>query len=539
MFSYKFSNTSLLDKILFILVVILVAFFGVKLWGYYTHGVDTIWDEGFYMMWLDNNDKETQFTQSFQIIDLFFSSIKHNLFEFRIVTLLIKIFLTSLFLLTLHYTFKKKEYKLNYLDYGLIFLAFVPSFFINSKVLSYREIQQFSILFSWVICFNINLNYNFFKKVVFYILLSLFHIIACVNIAPSGVLNFILCFSFLIFGLKINRKEFGIITIGFIIAFGFYILTVSNLVLNLSKILENGKILSQSDNKYSLKGVFMYYNPLLISFKLKFFIPLIILFVASFIKNKIVIRTLIIATLLYEITLFSFCVELFILPFYLFFDSKIVGAYQFKKEYLFLTLIPFLSIFGSAIPPSLNLYYFIPIWIVFCVLLSKHISAFSRYTLYLFTIIFIVQSYFKINIEFEKFLGNAINSKEQLSFQTNLSGVKITKDQKRYFTQVNRVLKKTKFDSKNDLFFTMNYDLLTVYVFNGKLNSQPYHRLKVYLLDRKAKRSFKVPKYIILDQLGINVISKNNEWDFPKRYEKYDLGCPDVSRTDRFLFCRK
>ena len=61
----------------------------------------------------------------------------------------------------------------------------------------------------------------------------------------------------------------------------------------------------------------------------------------------------------------------------------------------------------------------------------------------------------------------------------------------------------------------------------------------MYVLHYQKGHRFKKPKYLLLDEISTKIVEKNNQWDFPKHYDRYSIGCPDISNTERFLFCRK
>ena len=61
-------------------------------------GIDTIWDEGYYLKWLDEPLNNEQISQSFNIINTFFGFFKSNLLVFRISAFLFKLGSFSLFI---------------------------------------------------------------------------------------------------------------------------------------------------------------------------------------------------------------------------------------------------------------------------------------------------------------------------------------------------------------------------------------------------------------------------------------------------------
>ena len=141
--------------------------------------------------------------------------------------------------------------------------------------------------------------------------------------------------------------------------------------------------------------------------------------------------------------------------------------------------------------------------------------------------------------EYGKYLGNPFNSKEYLGFNSKINKIKITINQKKYFLKINTILKKTKFNKNKDYFFSLNQDLMTVYLFDGKLCTKPYHQVGVYIEDKKYDKPKIKPKYIFLDESGAKVVSKNNNWSFPETYQKYYLGCPDAGKVNRSLYVFK
>ena len=49
------------------------------------------------------------------------------------------------------------------------------------------------------------------------------------------------------------------------------------------------------------------------------------------------------------------------------------------------------------------------------------------------------------------------------------------------------------------------------------------------------------PKYIFVDSTNLSIVGKFNDWNFPKSYNKYFVGTPEINNENskRWLFCLK
>jgi hypothetical protein len=539
MFShYKKINTNFLyPLVLFLVIVVLL----ITTMNFLNYGLDTIWDEGFYMLWLDSDYKDQQVTQSYNIINFFGNYFKNDLLSFRIFSFFFKFILYSTLVVYSKKVFELYSFKTKISDILVLAILFSFSFLINNKVITYRELEQSFVLFSWLFSLHF-LKSTGKSQYLLLFLIAFSSTLALLVIPPPGLLNALLI-SIYLFINRLKFKHLIYLVVFAILSIVFYSLTVSNLFVNYDKILNSGISSGKSDNRYSIIGILSTYLPLIKSFITKYAILAIITFYLSkFVRNKFFTTFIYLFYTIYCFYQFDYSTDFIGFLSLALIISIPSNPTISKKQILnciILLSIPIASIIGSAMPPSINLYYFLPIWgglILYIQTRSKIIKP----LFVLFIVLFSIISISKLDQLFKENLGNKKTSPYFLEFaDTRIKGIGITQKQKKYFLKTKEILTKTKFDSKKDLFFTFNYDLMTVYVFKGKLNSEPFHRLSMYVLHYQKGHRFKTPKYLFLDEISAKIVGKNNQWDFPKHYDRYSIGCPDISNTERFLFCRK
>ena len=541
MFDLKNNFMKIYNISLCIISSLLLLVLSIYLLSYYKTGIDTIWDEGFYMMWLNDKNTEIQYSQSYNIINIILGVFKNKLIEFRLITLLLKYLFILVFLLLFKLVSKRINLKTTLLHFLILSLSFLPSFLTNSKVFCYREIQQFSFLISWIICISINFKSK--TRLIQYFVLSFLFILTSINIPPSGIINSLFCISFIIFYYKPKVKEFLYFISISILSLLIINFSLTNILQNIKEIYKSGLIISNGESSHTIINLINMYAVYFKFFISKYLIVITLYISLSFISSKFFTLKLALTfiTLIYSFFNFSFCVEILIIPIIIF----LLSYRDIFKTYnnnilllLFLLICPFTAVFGSAVPISLNLYYYLPIWIILIILIKNQLSPYLKQLFNLFIILFVIFSFYNVNEEYAKYLGNQNNSKERLNFKSKIDDIKITKNQKKYFNSINKILSKTNYNKETDYFFTLNYDLMTIYLFDGKLCTKPYHQLGVFLEDKKYYKPYKTPKYIILDQSAALVISKNNDWNFPKSYKKHFVGCPDIGKVVRTLYVK-
>ena len=535
----NFLSSKWINILLIIISTFLLITLSTYLLYYYKIGLDTVWDEGFYMLWLNEKKNFLQYSQSYHLINSFLSYFKYQLIEFRFITLFLKYLYLLIFLFLLQKIGKHLNISIKPIHLLIISLSFLPSFLINSKVFCYREIQQFSFLSIWLLSLYNNKTSN--VRWVQYFLLSFAFILSLINIPPSGLINFVVCIIFILVYHKPTIKEVVEFAFVGILTFLLINFTLSDLISNYKSIILNGLVISKGDNTHSVASLVLMFIQFFKSFLDKYLIIILLLLISLFIQNKIFKFFVIISALVYSFYNFSFSSDFLILLFILMLSNLKFFKRKSKNNYLylFLLIVPLSAVFGSSVAITLNLYYYLPIWVILQIILTEKNTLLYKQIFFGFTMFFILVSFIKLNDEYGKYLGNPFNSKEYLGFNSKINKIKITINQKKYFLKINTILKKTKFNKNKDYFFSLNQDLMTVYLFDGKLCTKPYHQVGVYIEDKKYDKPKIKPKYIFLDESGAKVVSKNNNWSFPETYQKYYLGCPDAGKVNRSLYVFK
>ena len=536
-------NNFLSSKWINILLIIISTFIlitlSIYLLYYYKIGLDTVWDEGFYMLWLNEKKNFLQYSQSYHLINSFLSYFKYQLFDFRFITLFLKYLYLLIFLFLLQKIGKHLHISIKLIHLLIISLSFLPSFLINSKVFCYREIQQFSFLSIWLLSLYNNKTSN--VRWVQYFLLSFASILSIINIPPSGLINFVVCIIFILVYHKPTIKEVVEFAFVGILTFLLINFTLSDLISNYKSIILNGLVISKGDYTHSVASLVLMFIQFFKSFLDKYLIIISLLLISLFIQNKIFKIFVTISALVYSFYNFSFSSDFLIILFILMLSNLKFFKRKSKNNYLylFLLIVPLSAVFGSSVAITLNLYYYLPIWVILQIIITEKNTLLYKQIFFGFTMFFILVSFIKLNDEYGKYLGNPFNSNEYLGFNSKINKIKITTNQKKYFLKINTILKKTKFNKNKDYFFSLNQDLMTVYLFDGKLCTKPYHQVGVYIEDKKYDKPKIKPKYIFLDESGAKVVSKNNNWRFPETYQKYYLGCPDAGKVNRSLYVFK
>lgn len=503
------------------------------------YGLDTSWDEGFYLKWLDDPSKSMQLTQSFNFIDLVFGFAKSYLFEFRILGFIFRIIYIVIFIFIIKKGLRKEYINFKTTEYFILFSFFLPSFISYSNVLSYRDLQQFFILIPTSIYFLYYYEYSL-KRFIYLFLISIFLVLAILNIPPSGVVFSFLLFSVLFFTSAKKNDLFyliGFMCLNFLLINAVYIDLRSYILINI----ERTKIIMNSSSGHSVKDLILNTLVLIKLVGSKYLIIGFAFFLVHKLKLQIIKYLLFVVLILISNLWFAFAYD-----FLLVFLAMLLNEDNLKKislplfyQLLFLFLLPIAASFGSNTPTIINSYYYIPCWGIALFLLLKF--QFQKLSIMIITFSFVlISSFYFINKEFSSVLGSYFHSREYYLDSPKIKRIGITKKQKRYFSRVNRLLKLYDYDEKKDLFFTFHTDLITVYIFNGKLSTVPYHELSIYCEDYiSGNQFFTKPSFIFLDSKIISIFAKMNSWDFPKSYDKYFIGNPNENGAQRYMYCIK
>ena len=523
-------------NILLFLIIIIIFFV------YYLFGIDTKWDEGFYLMSYDNDS--IILTQSYKIINLLFGNMHNSLIKARLIKFLFQISSILIFFFLLKKTLPSNQIKLYHL-----LLFFIPSLIIYEKVLSYREIHQFLVFMI------VGLTYFYFyknklKTTLFFI--AFFLVIASFNIPTSGIILFLLFyFLILVNGLfnKYNIKNILLeyFWLSFFVVVSLFIVHffLIDLIFFKKSIIDSYNKISNSASGHSLIDLFLNYIPVVKEFIL-FSIFLIVLF---FIEKKEVIKKQkhIFKLLLFSIVLFvgfyrnsiGYIYMYITLPFMVNYFLNNKGGIFDKLMMLILLLLPIISSFGTNTPISLMVLFFTPVWYIFFIKLKK--DKYSFYSLILVLMTSIV--FFHSHKEYSNILGNYFNSKEKLNVDLNIDSIKVNKDQKEFFLFFNKLINRRKRDKEGkDLYFTFYHSMIVVYAFNGELVGLPYHQLSNYILDFNSecdKSIVQQPDILILNLTEVNVLTKFNLWDFPIEYDKFQYNKKGSEFDSRMIFLRK
>ena len=133
-----FSMTSLM--LVFIFTLVLTSFFDIK------YGLDTFWDEGFYIQWLKYPENYKSVTQSFNIINKFGNFSNYSIYYLRIFRFGIQLFTITLFSLLCVRWLRMQYPNVNseiYKNAFLITILFgLPSFVIYNQIICFRHLQQ-------------------------------------------------------------------------------------------------------------------------------------------------------------------------------------------------------------------------------------------------------------------------------------------------------------------------------------------------------------------------------------------------------------
>ena len=243
----------------------------------------------------------------------------------------------------------------------------------------------------------------------------------------------------------------------------------------------------------------------------------------------------------------AFGVDL-LFPLELLFFSLIASRNEFYKalkiEDLFLLFFPIIATVGTD-NIGMTLLYFMPCWgLLLALLIIRFDLKFSPdlNTVFFSVVLLISLMFYNLFHLNTDTIGNRISSKERCSEIPPLNNIYVHKEQAAYFQKVKNILKTTKFKERIDGMFSFSSDYITIHIFNGRLVGAPYTHLSHYMADRfNFQAHIEKPKYVFVDSTSLSILSRCNDWDFPRSYTKYFVGSPEINykNTNRWLFCLK
>ena len=149
----RFIPIGLFSIIISVIMVILVFTLLVVSFCDIKFGLDTFWDEGFYIQWLKYPENYKSVTQSFNIISMFGDYHNYSIYYLRIIRFIVQLFTIGTFsFFTLKWLRSQnpsysKKFLINF--FLVIILFGIPSLIIFSKTICFRHLQQLFALYSF------------------------------------------------------------------------------------------------------------------------------------------------------------------------------------------------------------------------------------------------------------------------------------------------------------------------------------------------------------------------------------------------------
>ncbi len=547
-----FSMTSLM--LVFIFTLVLTSFFDIK------YGLDTFWDEGFYIQWLKYPENYKSVTQSFNIINKFGDFSNYSIYYLRTFRFGIQLFTITLFSFLCIRWLRMKYHHLPseiYTNSLLIIILFgVPSLVTHTQIICFRHLQQLLTLFS-LIFFLFFISSS--KKYMNYVYLFLSIVSICfsfVNLPTSGGSLICLYCLFVILKYSSNIKKiisiFLFMLLSSIVTMVFVNIYLVNFFYFWPEISKQFFFIRNGNHGHSIIDMIFHFIPIIKLFLFKFIILLLFYATGFFLfqryKTNLFIYLLSLIYLVISFFSTSFGLDL-IFPFALLFYglglSRSIFYNNLKLEDLFLFLFPIFASVGSD-NIGLTILFFIPSWglLLASLLLRFYSEILSSIRLVLTSVVLIISLvYYQLYYLETNVFGNYTNSNTVYLENRQLNSIFIRKEQATYFKKVQSILKRTNFNERKDGMFSFSSDYVTIHIFNGRLIGQPYTHLSHYMNDRfDFQAHLEKPKYIFLNNNYISIFSRNNDWDFPEAYDKFFVGSPEIpenSYSQRCLYCLK
>lgn len=538
--------------------------------------LSTMYDEGWYFLQLKKCNLgifDNGLTQWDVIASkVLGKSICSNILYLRYAKFFLKILtLSSFFTICIIY-FRRKQLIKKKIDYVVFFvLVFLfGSLTLGGQVISYNYLQEFYLLNIIALFLLSTTMSRLMSRIMLFIVMGFLFAFAILTTFPSAVMIFMSIFVLLyLFHEKALKKvffDFATVLIGILLGFVVYHFNFLSLEIVLDNITQTAAVITKVKRGYDINTFLVligfYFRDLLIHFSLLIGAYLIASLLGKATKSIIGALFFLVFLSIFIVYLkkpYIYVSTLIIFPVVLIWYDRInaVDKVNWKRILnfdiaikIFLFFAPLLSSIGTNIPLSSKMLFFVSSWsilFVFELLKTEEVKANRKLNYFLLFIPMFVIYLFPLISSTKKLVFSNKESlpKELFSYDKSktIRGMEITQKQFKYFQLVDTIFTKYKFDSKKDYIFSLNFDMMTIAVFDARPTVM--HLLPNDFLS-SDKSELKAPDFIFLTEFdSINIYStlQSLKWGFPNDYDRYAVGTPEESssifKTDRVLYCRK
>ena len=477
-------------------------------------GIDSIYDEGFFVLKYIENSGSEIISQSNKIINFLLNN-NITLFSLKFLRVFIQL---SPILFVLRFI-ENRYFK------QIFILLLVPGFAIYTSVISYNHLTFMYIGFLVFYVYKSESNVVSWKSILIVSPLLFFSII---TIPPFGVL-LSLAYTYLVLSndssLKKKSLDLSLIIAGGGISLILYSFFISNLFIDFKGIIENFQKITNSNRGYSKRDLFISLSYSIVQFIFYWSINFFIVYLV----NKLNFTKIIRLTFLILINIFltfyfnKSDIYIFILPItYLFFH------YENKKyiKYFTLLILPLIFSFGTNTSIHTKAIYYIVVWVLYLKEINfkdnKDLINNFIFLLFISNVLF----YSKQIYQNKDTRGNIFSSRSYFKNE-NIKNIGIREKQKVYLQNVEKILNDNNIgESPTCLGFQLEH--MTFYVLNLKPLGV-YFQPTDFIIDNK-RFDYPTPKLLFLNDYEFQVISSDSvsrKWSFPYSYKKIPLGTPE------------